>query len=268
MRLLVAVACALLANLAGASDLHVVEAVRPIPHQVALFAPGGEFICSGAIVSESVILTAGQCVFWTDENLEIRAGIAKLNQNDDEIQSRVVTKDDRVLHPTYDIINLANDIAIIKLTEPLKIIEGVVEAAQLPGDLDGRINWEGKSVNISGWGKIGDKEYKTRTDIERSEIKLVDLERCKVVYGHNVVGGNKLCAASHLYKHPCTGESGSPVTIHREGRPLLLGLVSFGSPKGCHEEYPAVSTRLTAYLDFIEKHTGLSASKKMKKEEL
>ncbi|XP_026288344.1 brachyurin [Frankliniella occidentalis] len=266
MRLIAAVVCSLLAVVAG--DLHVVEDVRPIPHQAALFDPSGQFFCSGVILSETAILTAGRCIFWTDDNIEIRAGIGKLDQQDDDIQKRTVSKDNRFLHQTYDILTSADDIAIIKLTEPLKLVEGVVEPVQLPGYLDERIVWEGKSVNISGWGKIGDKTSTYKNEIQRSQIKLVDLDLCKVVYGHNVIGGNKLCAASHLRKHPCTGEPGGPVTIHRQRRPLLLGIVAFGSPKGCHEEWPAVFTRVTAYLSFIEKHTGIELTKKMKKVEL
>jgi Secreted trypsin-like serine protease len=42
-----------------------------------------------------------------------------------------------------------------------------------------------------------------------------------------------------------------------DGRYTLVGIVSFGSSEGCQRGYPAVFTRVTSYLNWIQYNTGL-----------
>jgi len=42
-----------------------------------------------------------------------------------------------------------------------------------------------------------------------------------------------------------------------DGRDTKVGIVSFGHPSGCENGYPAVFTRVTSYLDWIQTHTGV-----------
>jgi secreted trypsin-like serine protease len=54
------------------------------------------------------------------------------------------------------------------------------------------------------------------------------------------------------------GDSGGPlVYLESDGIYTEVGIVSFGSSAGCQKGYPAVFTRVTSYLSWIESNTGI-----------
>lgn len=53
------------------------------------------------------------------------------------------------------------------------------------------------------------------------------------------------------------GDSGGPLTVEENGRTFLIGLVSFGRKAGCEKGYPAVFTRITSFMTWIEKHSDI-----------
>lgn len=54
------------------------------------------------------------------------------------------------------------------------------------------------------------------------------------------------------------GDSGGPL-VHKDktGHIRQVGIVSFGKVFGCELGYPGVFTRVTEYLDWIEKNAGI-----------
>jgi secreted trypsin-like serine protease len=54
------------------------------------------------------------------------------------------------------------------------------------------------------------------------------------------------------------GDSGGAFGyLESDGLYTEVGIVSFGSSAGCTLGYPAVFTRVTSYLDWIESNTGI-----------
>jgi len=54
------------------------------------------------------------------------------------------------------------------------------------------------------------------------------------------------------------GDSGGPLVFREDDdRDTEVGIVSFGSSSGCEAGYPAVFTRVTSYLDWIQTNTGV-----------
>jgi secreted trypsin-like serine protease len=54
------------------------------------------------------------------------------------------------------------------------------------------------------------------------------------------------------------GDSGGPLVIQEDdGRYTEIGIVSFGHSSGCEMGFPVVFTRVTSFLDWIEKNTGI-----------
>jgi secreted trypsin-like serine protease len=64
-----------------------------------------------------------------------------------------------------------------------------------------------------------------------------------------------LCARGEEKESVCNGDSGGPLVL--EGTNTLVGVTSFGSNVGCEQGVPAGFTRVTSYLDWLAKHTGL-----------
>jgi hypothetical protein len=68
-------------------------------------------------------------------------------------------------------------------------------------------------------------------------------------------------ATCPLLTHICVffqGDSGGPLVFREgDGRYTEVGIASFVHISGCEQGYPAVFTRVTSYLDWIETNTGI-----------
>ena len=68
-------------------------------------------------------------------------------------------------------------------------------------------------------------------------------------------------ATCPLLTHICVffqGDSGGPLVFREDdGNYTEVGIVSFGHPSGCENGYPAVFTRVTSYLDWIQTNSGI-----------
>ncbi|XP_046736396.1 trypsin-1-like isoform X2 [Diprion similis] len=88
--------------------------------------------------------------------------------------------------------------------------------------------------------------------LQRVAIEISDQEYCKVIYQKTFnmeVDDTQVCAdVPDGGKGSCHGDSGGPLTVNGE----LTGLVSWAN--GCAREgYPTVYTRVSEFLDWIEK---------------
>lgn len=123
--------------------------IREIPYQVALYHYGG-FECGGSILNEWYILTAAHCLdfaFLPPEFVTFRAGSAN-NRNGGVI----VKADNFTLHPHFNASTFDNDVAVVKLAEPLELNNETIKATKLV-DEDFVINnfeW----AQVSGWGRL------------------------------------------------------------------------------------------------------------------
>lgn len=53
-----------------------------------------------------------------------------------------------------------------------------------------------------------------------------------------------------------SGDSGSGVSAHLNGRPTIIGIVSFGTGQ-CEGGFPPSFTRVTSFLTWISEQTGI-----------
>lgn len=65
-----------------------------------------------------------------------------------------------------------------------------------------------------------------------------------------------LCAQGAHNESICRGDSGGPLVVNRN---ILIGIVRF-SGWSCNVGNPSGFTRITSYLDWISKNTGISVS--------
>lgn len=55
-----------------------------------------------------------------------------------------------------------------------------------------------------------------------------------------------------------TGDSGGPLTVYRDGKLVLIGVVSYGALAGCELGYPTGFARMTYFMPWIAQHVNLS----------
>lgn len=123
--------------------------ITEVPYQVALYHYGG-FQCGGSILSEWYILTAAHCLdfaFLPPEFVSFRAGSAN-NRNG----GVMVTAENITIHPHFNESNFDNDVAIVKLREPLELNNETIKATQLVDEEFVINNFE--MAQASGWGRL------------------------------------------------------------------------------------------------------------------
>jgi len=160
------------------------DAECPIPWQVHLRIgdPNGGFsyFCGGTIIDEKTILTAAHCYDGMNlgrSDFFVTAGI--INIVDQNAQNVFVASIN--LHPEYNRSIFNNDIAILKLKEPLTF-NSKVRNACLPED-----NFVPQGIAVaSGWGLTGTRwNYGRATKLQVRLQVVLTLE----MHGHTQISG-------------------------------------------------------------------------------
>lgn len=116
---------------------------------VAMLLYGGRFYCAGSLLNDQFLLTASHCVYgFRKERISVR-----LLEHDRKMSH--LQKIDRkvaevITHPKYNARNYDNDIAIIKLDEPVEFNE-VLHPVCMP--TPGR-SFKGETGIVTGWGAL------------------------------------------------------------------------------------------------------------------
>ncbi|KAK3917910.1 Chymotrypsinogen 2 [Frankliniella fusca] len=230
---------------------HGKDAVKgQVPYQVALLADS-KFFCSGTLISWAAVLTTANCLDWVRGDVEVRAGIYKLDETGKDVQTTITKMEDRVIHPRFDLEYLDNDIAIINNVK-IQFVTNLVEWVTLPSYADAGADLAGSTVTVTGWGSVSDDDTPNNV-LQVAEIRLDNLSECLADYGNQVIG-TKLCATTGMalsMANTCTGDAGGPAVTFFQRQYFLVGLVSHGSQQACTEGKPVVYTRVSSFLDFI-----------------
>ncbi|XP_017778661.1 PREDICTED: trypsin-1-like [Nicrophorus vespilloides] len=199
-------------------------------------------ICGGAIINALWIISAAHCVFdLNPSEISIVAGDYNLYIQEGFEQRRQAYK---IFTKNFDLTNFQNDISLIKLQKPLKLVEKRIEpiCLPLPDDV-----FYGNGV-VAGWGRWDENERATPR-LNHVSLPIINKTVCDYQYKRVGFSGYlndcQMCAGFlNGRKDACQGDSGGPLICNKDNdRYYLCGIVSWGI--GCgRPNYPGIYTKV------------------------
>lgn len=167
----------------------------------------------------------------------------------------ITNQDYLKIHEDYNRANVVNDIALIRLVNTIAN-DPKVGIVQLPSRSDAGIVLDGKLATIAGFGRYSDASGPS-PNLRWVRTLIAPNDKCEKVFGKANVRDTNLCLDTTGGKSTCQGDSGGGLTVELNGKTTIVGVVSYGAAASCTQNYPAVFTRVTSYLDWIESKTGI-----------
>ncbi|XP_028339211.1 chymotrypsin-C isoform X1 [Physeter macrocephalus] len=234
----------------------VVGGENAIPHswpwQISLqYLKNGTWrhTCGGTLITPSHVLTAAHCISNT---LTYRVALGKNNlEVENEEGSLFMDVDTIFVHKKWNAFLIQNDIALIKLAEPVELSD-TIQLACLPEE--GSLLPQNYPCYVTGWGRLrtnGPISDKLQQGLQR----IVDYATCSQRdWWGPTVKKTMVCAGGDGVISACNGDSGGPLNCQAEnGSWEVRGIVSFGSGLGCNTfKKPTVFTRVSAYIKWID----------------
>ncbi|XP_063218445.1 uncharacterized protein LOC134528620 [Bacillus rossius redtenbacheri] len=208
------------------------------------------FVCLGSVVSQFWVVTSAQMIGTVAES--VRSGVRVRAGSLERGRGGVLHDTAKVVtHPLYDQPHMyENDIALVKVRTSFTHDNYVkpIKMATLVDSLP-----PGTSVKACGWGKGrhgGVSQFLLQTTLQVVSNRRCDSSRgitsLREKLGPQVrVTDTMLCAASSN-KDTTTGDSGGPLFLLRDEKPLLVGVISWGEGMG-DVDTPGVYTSIAKY---------------------
>ncbi|XP_031839334.1 phenoloxidase-activating factor 1 [Nomia melanderi] len=221
--------------------------VYPFVARIGFLSVTGEtrYPCSGVILNERTILTTASCALTKTDHYKLHSVlVGEFNaETDPDCSARKHNISYVIKHPYYDEKTFANNIAMLRLREPIQYTETVQPICLPPPDM--QIGPGGGSVLV-GWGKLSSQKIKLCQQ-QCLRMRIAPAQECSNYYAHGY--SVELCAIGD--EMPCSGYNGSPLLFKYGNTYFLLGILSHGSNCNSTTNYPTVFVDVQRYIRWI-----------------
>ncbi|XP_054157588.1 mite allergen Der f 3-like [Oppia nitens] len=210
----------------------------------------GDLICGGGIIDQKSILTSAKCIQKYDAlDLRVRVGSLKYDSG-----GTVFTVGRTIIHPLYDKSSYINDIAIIKLSNPIHSFDYKTVAPITISIASRRLGLiSNLPVYMAGWGNTGSLFHSTSSSLQKVTLEIVGHNKCQKTYGSTQVDDSQLCAGVADGKlYPSTYDEGGILSSDPSTPSIALGIYSWTSKWSAIYTYPEIYTRISSYYHWIK----------------
>jgi secreted trypsin-like serine protease len=201
----------------------------------------GAHRCGAALLAPRWLVTAGHCVSAEDPSkYQYRIGSADRTSG-----GELVTPEAFLVHPGYDLLQGRDDIALVRLSQPVKAAPTVIAADSPRGGSDTRIIGWGLTCPVRGCGN-------PPVTLQEMDTSVADQQACTGIVPFNpdhdlCVGDNNSATGA------CFGDSGSPALAKVNGGWQIVGVTSRAQSFVC-AMLAAIYTNATTYTGWINEH--------------
>lgn len=228
------------------------------PWVVALLnRSNGSYAGVGVLISPDVVMTGAHIAFkYAAEGLKIRAGEWDTQTNKEIFGYQERDISEIYLHSGFNPMTLQNDIALLRLSDPLELAEhiNVICMPEQDESFDAY-----KNCVANGWGKdVFGREGRYAVILKLVEIDMIPYNTCSMLLKRTRLGSrfklhdSFVCAGGDEGKDTCQGDGGAPLACPiGDNRHKLTGLVAWGI--GCgQKDVPAVYTNVPKYRQWVD----------------
>ncbi|XP_053687248.1 collagenase-like [Sabethes cyaneus] len=214
--------------------------------------------CSGSLLSTSYILTSAACLMGIVSAVAV-LGALRINDPTEPETLRVTVRQ-FIRHSGYELDGENFDIALIVLPSAITFTDKI-QPIRLPNRQKTEDALVGQQGTFVGWGEFGEGNVLS-PDLRFGRAPVITNMACTVSLPTRTILDEHICTSgfndTDSQSSPCRGDSGAPLTVLGEdGIPTQIGLFTFHSSFGCITRLPAVFTRLSSYLDWIEENSDV-----------
>uniref|UniRef100_A0A182IS61 Uncharacterized protein n=1 Tax=Anopheles atroparvus TaxID=41427 RepID=A0A182IS61_ANOAO len=210
----------------------------------------GTYFCGGVLVSRTHVLTSATCV-EAQSSITVLLGASDITRAQD-----FVVVDHVRVHPDFSSFFQSNDLAILTLSRAPRFSDQI-QMARLPRRSQVGESFANAWTTISGWGETASNtgEALPMQQLRSVRSQVISNFSCTISFPLYLRSSN-VCTSSDGGA-PCVGDEGGPVTIvEDDGQSTVIAIHSYTYSRGCTRSWPAVHTRVTDYLNWIEIYTG------------
>ncbi|KAI5089565.1 transmembrane protease serine 13 isoform X1, partial [Silurus meridionalis] len=196
------------------------------PWQASLHFQGSH-VCGGTVVSQDFIVTAAHCFPSDPPAWQVAANWrVYLGVDTQYILPPAHYIADIIIHESYNPNTHDNDIALLKLTQPINFTSAVLPVCLPAYD---QVIYAGTQCWTTGFGTTQEGEALGSSHLMEVAVDVFDKSLCNDAY-KGLISDDMLCAGDlNGGKDACQGDSGGPLVCQEEdGRWYLYGVTSWG----------------------------------------